>query len=251
MTYKGNISKAIAIIDSLKSSGDGLSLQDISNITGINKTTAYRICSVLYQYNILYKENTTKIYKLGPKFIEWIFVFKDNLKIYKEIENILRVISNKIGETVTIFRKRGFERECVFRFEVNEKLRYSIKVGERLPINKGAGGKVILAFLEKDELNRYIKKLKLSETDKAKLLEQLKEIREKKFYFSFGERDPYIAAFSVPLFNAEENNIIGSLSISGPLNRFKERFKDKHIEFVKSKVPYIELLMNLERDYDT
>ena len=78
------------------------------------------------------------------------------------------------------------------------------------------------------------------------VLKQLEEIREKKFYISHGERDPYVAAFSVPLFDIMKNNIIGSLSISGPLDRFKKRFKNKHIEFVKSKALQIQTLMNLE-----
>ncbi len=246
MDYTGNISKTIAIIDSLKSSRNGFSLQHISNLTGIGKTTAYRICKILYQNNILYKDNATKTYKLGPKFLEWIFIFKDHLNVYSEVKNILHTISSEIGETVTVYRKQYFERECTFRFEANERLRYSIEIGAKLPLNKGAGGKVILAFFEEEQLNKYLKKLKLDKTAELELLKQIEQIKKEKFYFSYGERDPYVAAFSIPLFDIIKNNIIGSLSISGPMDRFRDRFKDKHIEFVRSKAVYIQALMNSE-----
>jgi len=246
MDSTGNISKATAIIDSLKSSKNGLSLQHISNLTDISKTTTYRLCDMLSKNGILYKDAVTKMYKLGPKFLEWILVFKDHLDAHIEVENILHVISSKIGETATIFKRQCFERECIFRSEADEKLRYSIKIGGRLPLNKGAGGKVILAFFEKKEFDKYLRELKLNKIAELELLKQLEEIREKKFYISHGERDPYVAAFSVPLFDIMKNNIIGSLSISGPLDRFKKRFKNKHIEFVKSKALQIQTLMNLE-----
>jgi len=246
MDYTGNISKAIAIIDSLKSAKNGFSLQQISNLTGVDKTTTYRICKILYQNNILHKDDTTKTYKLGHKFIEWIFAFKDSLNIYTEVKNILRIISSEIGETVTVYRKEYFERACIFRFEANERLRYSIEIGKKLPLDKGAGGKVILSFFEKEELSEYLEKLKLDKIAELELLKQIEKIKREKFYFSYGERDPYVAAFAIPLFDIIKNNIIGSLSISGPLDRFRKRFKDKHIEFVKSKAIYIQALMNIE-----
>ncbi len=246
MDSTGNISKAIIIIDSLKSNKNGLSLQYISDLTDISKTTTYRLCSILSKNGILYKDNVTKIYKLGPKFLEWIFAFKDHLDVHTEVENILHVISSKIGETATIFKRQYFERKCIYRSEADEKLRYSIKIGGRLPLNKGAGGKVILAFFEKEELDEYLKELKLDKVAELELLKQLKETKKKKFYVSYGERDPYVAAFSVPLFDIMKNNIIGSLSVSGPLDRFKKRFKIEYIEFVKSNALHIQTLMDLE-----
>ncbi len=238
----GNIAKVVSIIDSFKTSKSGMNLQKISEITGINKATAYRICKVLVDHNVLFKDNVHKIYKIGPKFLEWTMVFREHLSAYVEVEDILRSISNEINETVTIFKRIGFERECLFRHEVKEQLRYTIEPGERLPLNRGAGGKVILAFFDSKTLQRYMDTLKFTKKEREDFIASLERIRENGFYFSYGERSPYAAAFSVPLFD-KRGTVFGSLSVSGPIERFKERFKEKHVSFVKAKALDIQILL--------
>ncbi len=171
-------------------------------------------------------------------------MFKDNLSVFREIKDILRSISRAVGETVTVFKRCGFERECVFRFEVSEMLRYSIEIGERLPLHRGAGGKVILAFFGEDELNEYLKRVDLGDTSGVDLIAELKSVKEDGYCFSYGEREPYVAAFSVPLFRGD-SGIMGSLSVSGPLERFKNRFREEHIALVKSKAFLVQELFSL------
>ena len=93
-----------------------------------------------------------------------------------------------------------------------------------------------------------MRKLNLDNSVKIKLLSQLEEIKRSRFYISYGERDTYIACLSVPLFDIMKNNIIGSLSVLGPLEKFKDRSKDEHIEFMKSKALFIQTLTNIEEN---
>ena len=61
--------------------------------------------------------------------ISYIKTIRDYLNVFTDIK-ILRIVSDEIGETITIFKKQHFEKECTFSFEVNTMFRYSIKVGK-------------------------------------------------------------------------------------------------------------------------
>jgi DNA-binding IclR family transcriptional regulator len=81
-------------------------------------------------------------------------------------------------------------------------VRHHLDEGVRLPLERGAAGRVLLAF------------------DGGRG-EPYTSIRTAKHYVSLGERDPEIAAASVPVLDAA-GHVRGALSVSALLSRFGE-----------------------------
>ncbi|MFM0039330.1 IclR family transcriptional regulator domain-containing protein, partial [Paraburkholderia strydomiana] len=79
-------------------------------------------------------------------------------------------------------------------------VRASIRVGEEFVIEKGASGKVLLAFTEPQD-SRW------------------NETRAQLWAVSYGERDPETASVSVPVFGAT-GELVGAHTVSGPKGRF-------------------------------
>lgn len=71
-----------------------------------------------------------------------------------------------------------------------------------MPLDRGASGKVLLAFSESE-------------------VEGDAGIRMQGFASSFGERDPEVAAIAVPI-KASSGHLLGALSVSGLITRFGE-----------------------------
>jgi DNA-binding IclR family transcriptional regulator len=96
--------------------------------------------------------------------------------------------------------RQGDHRLVLYRFEPSRSVRVSIRVGEEFAIDKGASGKVLLAFTETQDT-------------------RWQEIRDRLWAVSFGERDPETASASVPVFDSF-GELQGALTLSGPKGRF-------------------------------
>jgi DNA-binding IclR family transcriptional regulator len=88
-------------------------------------------------------------------------------------------------------------RLCLFRINSHHSTLDHIRAGDLLPLRQGAPGKVLRAFRNAVEAR-----------DELPLV-----------YTSFGERDPACGAVAVPVFGSGDE-LLGALSLSGPLERF-------------------------------
>src|SRR5262249_53915772 len=102
--------------------------------------------------------------------------------------------------TASLYVRQGDQRLVLFRVEPARAVRVSIRVGEEFPIDRGASGKVLLAFTDKDD-------------------PRWSTVRDQLWAVSHGERDPETASVSVPVFGAT-GELIGALALSGPKARF-------------------------------
>lgn len=88
-------------------------------------------------------------------------------------------------------------RICLLRVESHHSTLNRIRSGDLLPLDKGAAGKVLTAYLVEQRTPAQ-----------AGVLTQ-----------SMGERDPNCAAFASPVFNGA-GEMCGAMSLSGPKERF-------------------------------
>ena len=86
-----------------------------------------------------------------------------------------------------------------------------VNVGDRLPLPRGAGGKVLLAWLSNEE------RKKIPEAD-AVPVGELDKIRKQGYAISLGERDQGVSAISAPIFDAS-GRILCALAVAGPIVR--------------------------------
>jgi DNA-binding IclR family transcriptional regulator len=90
--------------------------------------------------------------------------------------------------------------------------RAAVRIGERLPLNRGAPGRVILAF-------------------SGAAGEPYESIRKRGFHISLGEREPEVASVAAPVF-AFNWRLLGSMCISGPSSRLTKAKLEKHAKAV-------------------
>nr|WP_254437465.1 IclR family transcriptional regulator C-terminal domain-containing protein [Ruegeria arenilitoris] len=82
-----------------------------------------------------------------------------------------------------------------------------------MPLDRGASGRVLLAFSDG-------------------VGEPHSDVKEKGYAVSRGERDPEVAAVSVPLI-AKSGRLVGALSVSGLITRFGEERHEALVSALK------------------
>jgi IclR family transcriptional regulator, KDG regulon repressor len=162
------LAKGLDILNLFLDKRKELSIADISKLSGVNKSTSYRIASTLVKYGYLTQRERRGNYSLGLTGLR--FCQAINLKLY--FRNIalpyLGKLSEKVNEEAVIAYANGEDDVIpeVFPFESQHQYILSItpKVGEKLPLNSTSLGKIILSSLSEKSLQNYFDNRELKKT---------------------------------------------------------------------------------------
>lgn len=195
--------KALRILSLFENGRSELSLGEISNLTGLVKSSVLRLLVSLQAAGYV-AATPDKRYTVGPEAFRVGRVYQQDDNLEAIIRPVLKNLVRHCGESASFFRREGRMRVCLYREDSTQPLREHVAEGDAVPINKGAAGHVFTLF-EKSAGDHP--------ADPAQL--------EKLPIVSIGERGPEIAGLSVPIFGVE-GPMLGALSISGPTTRFGE-----------------------------
>ncbi len=232
------IHKAFVILESFSSKKENMTIKDISDMTSIPRSTVHRILQSLAEEGVVTMVPqrgycmTPKLISLGLKGIAQ----KDLLDVAVPI---MRDISEKTQETVSLNVICGHERVCIYRVEGNHPITRNIKIGDKGPLFKGSAGQIIAAGLNQSQmremLNKYIQMDRIKEDEVDDILQKLEDVREQGYALSVGERIENSASIGVPI-----KDITGytqaALSVSTLADRLNEGNKQRFLKLLTNAV---------------
>jgi DNA-binding IclR family transcriptional regulator len=164
----------------------------------------------------------TRNYSLGFKLVELGNLLLGQLDLRKEAEPILMDLAERTKETVhMVFLDRN-EIVYIDKVELDRHpsgLRMASRVGLRNPAHSCAVGKVLLAHLPAEELDRIIKEKGLPKrtdntiTDPIQLREHLKLVRTQGYAIDDEENEKGVRCIAAPVFD-EGGKAVAAISIS-------------------------------------
>ncbi|WAP69830.1 IclR family transcriptional regulator [Jiella pelagia] len=206
------VDRAFAIIAALEASSMPRNLSEISRATGLYKSTILRLLQSLLDAGYVVRVEESK-YALGPTNMQLGLAYeRANPLRYLVLPVMQRLVDGGSESPSFHIRQTADERLCLFRVDSRHSTLDRVQTGNRLPMSRGAAGKVLLAFDDAEPAGGP----------------EMDEIRETCFAISLGERDKFCAGVSAPVFS-RRNRLLGALSFSGP----KERFGPKAVEEMK------------------
>lgn len=195
------LDRMFAIFNAFGPSDDSLTLAELSRRTDLYKSTILRLLAALEHGKFIRKLRDGQ-YAIGPAPLRLAALYQRSFAAGPIIEPLLQSLSHNIGETASFYVRQNDKRLVLYRVEPSRSVRVSIRVGEAFPIAKGASGKVLLAFTERQD-------------------SQWSAVRECLWAVSYGERDPETVSVSAPVFGVT-GELAGALTMSGPNGRFDD-----------------------------
>lgn len=221
-----SVIKALGILDLFVEEKE-LSLQEIADISGIPKPTAYRLLSTLENCGMLYKVKVSihdSRYGLGLKLLELGNLVSERLELREIAVPFMERLAKEVNEVIHLVI--AYQQEATYIEKVNSRRALSLhtKVGRSTPLYVGSGPKMLLAYMTEKEQQAVLQApvlytLTNRKIDKDELIKELKEIRKQQFSLSIDEQDGDTTGISFPIFNFE-NKVIAALAISGLSSRF-------------------------------
>lgn len=206
-----------------------LSLKDISNITNLNKTTAFRILQSLITngYVKKIKKNkyclSLKTFKIGNKLVQ-------NINFLPVAKRHITKLANEINQIIHLVIIDNNEILYLDKYtpdDMSKHMRFS-KVGKTAPIYCTAAGKAILSHYNEDDVYNIWNKINVVKytsrtiVNFETLMNDLKRIRENKYATEYEEYELDTFCIGTSFYDTDKETL-GAISISLPLSEQKNK----------------------------
>ncbi len=198
-------------------------LKDVQRTLGLGHTVAHRILQTWTSLHYLNFDAERKVYRAGLKLL-WTGMRVRAALDNPDLDARLREVLNTLGFTASVGVLDG---PLVLHVARNEG-RYgpfAVEVGSGLPAHATSLGRVLLAFESEANVARRYADYDLTAftpstiTTLPMLLSDLREIRKKRYAFSFGMIDAASATIAVPLRDAD-GRVVAAMNVVGPMSEF-------------------------------
>lgn len=232
--------KALEILEVFLNGADPLSLAELAGITKLNASTAHRIVKVLVKNDYLDQISKRGKYCIGPKLLEWgrgDFPTPLGYDIREVAYPYLKALNKAINEGIDLAILSNNEAAIIEYFGTDHRLQFAIQIGDREPLHCTSIGKVLLAGMEEEELEDYLREKGLPRhteytiTDSDRLKEELLIIKRDGIAINKEELELGMVGIAAPIKNAGEK-VIAAICVVGP----NTRFNDQMIEDLKPLV---------------
>ena len=191
------VERALAIVDAVAQRTDAISLADLSRATGFYKSTLLRLIASLEKSALVVRRADGR-YALGPYAHRLGRAYEATYRLTETVQPLLQQLVDQGTESASFHAYHDAQSSmCLLRVDSHHSTLDRIRVGDLLPLDKGAAGRLLTAYL-----------VKRQPPAQAGLT-----------LISMGERDPNCAAVACPVFGPD-GEMCGAISLSGPKERF-------------------------------
>lgn len=220
------VRSTFAILEELSRS-QLMGLREVTQTTGIPKSTVFRILSTLVDLGYVTRE-ANRNYRINPRLSRLVSDGAMSEELRRLALPLMHELRDKYGETVNLGLQ---ELDKVTYLEVVPSefaLRLQESRGASVPAHASALGKAILAFSPQEEVDKLLRGHRLERvtehtiSDPETFLGELKRVRSAGVAFDRGEGSMLAVCIGAPILDAS-GRAIAAMSISGPASRFNPK----------------------------
>jgi DNA-binding IclR family transcriptional regulator len=212
------VERAMRLLEAFRSSTGVLSLTELAERTNLYKSTVLRLAATLEQFGFIVRR-VDGAFQLGPTPFYLGAVFQRTIQPPEIILPVLRELVETFGESASFFVEQKQGRVCLYRVNSPQLVRAHLSPGDIVPLDRGAGGKILLAFREPDN-------------------PAYRKIRKTLVLSSSGEIGEDMTAVASVVFDSF-GGVSGALVITGPQRRFNRnmiRRAERHLLLAAQRV---------------
>lgn len=226
-----------------------LGVTGIARELDLSKAVVHRILRSLASRELARQPAGSSGYVLGPL----LTTTTAEASAVRELRSIsagpLSELRDQTGETATLSVLTGHERVYVDQYESPHEVKMVVELDVPLPLHSGASSKAILAFLPDHDVLEALQQLRplRPDLDVAAYRADLAEVRRRGYATSHNERNTGAASIAAPVFGPDAK-VLGSISSSGPMFRYRDEEQEPHALLVLDAARRITVLLTGDQD---
>lgn len=214
------VERALDVLQCFTSQTPELTMTQISERIGINKSTVHRLLLTLERNRFVERDLSTGMYKPGLRLLQMASLAMEQNSLRRIAAPFLQNLRDEYRENVNLALLDGADVIYVDVIEGSQRVKLAAVPGQRLPAFCTASGKALLAFLPEEHVRNILERgmpqyTAATLTSCEKFFENAEQIRTQGFAISEQEFEEGINAIAAPICNQP----IASISIAGPAYR--------------------------------
>ncbi len=149
-----SLERGLAVIRAFDRSRPELTLSEVAAATGVTRAAARRFLLTLAELG--YVRSDGRYFSLSPRVLELGYAYLSSLSLPEVAEPHLEALVADVNESSSVSVLDGCDIVYVARVPVSRIMTVAINVGTRFPAYVTSMGRVLLAGLTDDELERYL-----------------------------------------------------------------------------------------------
>lgn len=204
------VDRALSLLAAFRDGDEALGLAELAERTRMYKSTASRLLASLEHAGWVVRQESGR-YAVGAAVARLHSIYAASFSLDQVVMPALRALVKATGESAAYHVRQGRDRLCLYRVDSPHPVRDHARAGDLLPLGKGAGGRVLVAF--DPELSEWERRDRV----------HYARVRADGFEAVVGDRHSEIAGISVPVFR-KNGELAAALSLTMPVHRYDERY---------------------------
>ena len=234
-----SIGRAFAILEEIARSRDGISLAELSKRVGLHNSTTFHLVKTMVTLGYVRQLKDSKRYRVGRPLFALAASSLDDVEMVSMATPILEDLSRETGESGHFAVRMGDCVVVIARTSGSGAFQLTDRVGVIRPAHATALGKIVLAALRPEQLDRYLARAELKPHTPKSIIEvgalrrEIEEVRRANIAYDDGEFDSELRCVAVPVRDFT-GQVVGAIGISGPIWRLSLQVLQSRAKLVQS-----------------
>lgn len=230
--YVQSLGRGLAVIRAFDARHPRRTLSEVAKDTDLTRATARRFLLTLVELGYMRTDGTQ--FWLTPRVLELGYSFLSSLTLPDVAGPHLEALAERVRESTSVSILDGTDIVYVARVPVSRIMTVSINIGTRFPAFATSMGRVLLADLEADALERYFAEAELNPftdstiTSPSGLREELGRVRAEGYCVVDQELEQGLRSLAAPI-RDRGGNAVAAVNISTHSARYSPTEVHEHL----------------------
>jgi DNA-binding IclR family transcriptional regulator len=205
--FVSSVEKAFQILRAFEARERSLSLTEIAELTGLDKSSVQRFTYTLAALGYLKKDNGDRRYTISPKIMSLGMIYLRTDPIVARARHQLYELNKSLDATCNLTELDGTDVIYVVRYPGRQVVTVDVVLGMRRPAFCTASGRAILSTMTDEEVSAILDRSKLvaytehTKTTRKAIMAEIHKARTQRFALT------------------EQETTLGDISIAAPVRR--------------------------------
>ena len=217
-----SFARGLQVIRSFSASAPRQTLSEVAAASGLTRAGARRILLTLQTLG--YVESDGRFFSLTARILDLGFAYLSSMPIWNRAEPVMESLVAQVKESCSAAVLEGTDVVYVMRVPTHKIMRINVGIGSRLPAYCTSMGRVLLAALPEDELQRRLAASPIAPltrhtlTDPEAIAARIAQARRQGWCLVNQELEEGLISIAAPV-RDRAGRVLAALNISGQANR--------------------------------
>jgi IclR family KDG regulon transcriptional repressor len=241
----GSLEKGLGLLSAFIPDNREIGTVELANLFSMNRSTVSRMLTVLKRQGFVTQNPENRKYSLGPYVVSLASAYRSSFEstLTQFAKPYLDQLRRDLDQTVVLEIPSEVHAVVAYVSEGFGPVKIAARIGDKHNYHSSAGGKCMLAFSDKEFIERILQSNLPSLTPRtivepSTLEKELAKIRKNHFSFDEEGNNAGISAFAVPILN-NEKIVVAAILTAGPSNHVtwkKRRIFVEKLQSTASKI---------------